>query len=104
MPGSPNFIGEFMILLGVFRAKLAIAAIAFVGVVGAGFYALRLLIGALHNRPGPGVASREIGLADAAAIAPIVGVILVLAFYPQFGLRRSEPTLKSSIASAEAQR
>ena len=34
---------------------------------------------------------------------PIVGVILVLAFYPQFGLRRSEPSVRSSIAAAELQ-
>ena len=31
MPGSSNFVGEFLILLGVFKAKLAIAMIAFDG-------------------------------------------------------------------------
>ena len=64
MPGSSNFVGEFMILLGVFQSKLAISVIAFAGVVGAAVYALRLFIGAFHNRVGPRVASREIGLAD----------------------------------------
>ncbi len=103
MPGSSNFVGEFMILLGVFRAKLAISAIAFAGVIGAAFYALRLFITSMHNRVGLHAASREIGLADAAAIVPFVAVILVLAFYPQFGLRRSEPTLKSTIAPAQQQ-
>jgi NADH-quinone oxidoreductase subunit M len=103
MPGSSNFIGEFMILLGVFQAKLAIAAIAFVGVVGAAVYALRMFIGAFHNRPGPKVASREITFADAAVIAPIVLVILVLAFYPQFGLRRSEPSVRAAVAPAQLQ-
>ena len=44
MPGSSNFIGEFMILLGVFQSKLAISVIAFAGVVGAAVYALRLFI------------------------------------------------------------
>jgi NADH-quinone oxidoreductase subunit M len=102
MPGSSNFIGEFNILLGVFQAKLAIAIIASVGVVGAAYYALRLFIGAMHNRPGPRVASRELGFADAAVIAPFVLVILVLAFYPQFGLRRSEPTVRAAIAPAQA--
>ena len=29
MPGSSNFVGEFLILLGVFKAKLVIAIIAF---------------------------------------------------------------------------
>ncbi|MGH2832178.1 MAG: complex I subunit 4 family protein, partial [Solirubrobacteraceae bacterium] len=49
MPGSANFVGEFLILLGVFKAKLAIAAIAFAGVVMASVYALRLFIRAMHN-------------------------------------------------------
>ncbi len=98
MPGSSNFAGEFFILLGVFNAKLPIAVIAFTGVVGAAVYALRMFIGAMHNRAGPMVASREIAFGEAVAIAPVVLVILALAFYPQFGLRRSEPSLKASIA------
>jgi NADH-quinone oxidoreductase subunit M len=101
MPGSANFIGEFNILLGVFQSKLAIAVIAFAGVVGAAYYALRVLIGSIHNRVGPKVASREIGLADAAVIAPIVAVILALAFYPQFGLRRSQRSVKAAVAPAQ---
>ena len=52
MPGSSNFVGEFLILLGVFKAKLAIAIIAFTGVVMASVYALRLFIRAMHNRVG----------------------------------------------------
>ncbi len=101
MPGSSNFAGEFLILLGVFKAKLVISVIGFVGVVGASFYGLRLFIRAMHNRVGPKVASREIGIAEAAAIVPLVLVVLVLAFYPQFVLRRSEPTLKTAIAATD---
>jgi NADH-quinone oxidoreductase subunit M len=99
MPGSPNFAGEFLILLGVFRAKLVIAVIAFLGVVGAAVYALRLFISAMHNRVGPRVSSREVGIGDAAVLVPLVAVILVLAFYPQFVLRRTEPTAKASVAA-----
>src|SRR2546423_853565 len=57
MPGSTNFVGEFLILLGTFEAKLAIAAVAFTGVVMASAYALRLFIKAMHNRVGRGVRS-----------------------------------------------
>src|SRR3954466_12864872 len=35
MPGSSNFVGEFLILLGVFRSKLVISLVAGTGVVGA---------------------------------------------------------------------
>ena len=44
MPGSSNFVGEFLILLGVFHSKLVIASIAFVGVGMAAVYSLRLFI------------------------------------------------------------
>src|SRR5437763_9979163 len=53
MPGSANFVGEFMILLGVFKAKVAIAAIAFLGVIGAAYYALRVFVYSMHNRLNP---------------------------------------------------
>ena len=66
MPGSANFVGEFLILLGVFKAKLVIAIIAFTGVVMASVYALRLFIRAMHNRVGTTVDSREITLRDGA--------------------------------------
>ena len=98
MPGSSNFVGEFLILLGTFRAKLVIAVIAFLGVVGAAVYALRMFIGAMHNRVGPGVTSREIGWRDALAVVPLVLVILVLAFYPQFFLKRSQSTVNTDPA------
>jgi NADH-quinone oxidoreductase subunit M len=97
MPGSSNFIGEFMILLGVFQSKLAIAIVASVAVIGAAFYALRLFIAAMHNRSGRSVRSFEIGRPEAIAIVPLVIVILVLAFYPQFGLKRSESSLKATL-------
>ena len=103
MPGSSNFVGEFMILLGVFKAKLAIAVIAFLGVIGAAVYALRVYIRTMHNPRGPRAQSREISWRDGLAIAPLVVVILALALYPQFGLERSEQSLKATMAPAEVE-
>ena len=102
MPGSSNFVGEFLILLGVFKTKLAIAVIAFTGVVMASVYALRLFIRAMHNRVGEGVDSREIGLSDGAVLVPLVAVILFLAVYPQLALHRSERSVKASVAQAQS--
>jgi NADH-quinone oxidoreductase subunit M len=101
MPGSSNFVGEFLILLGVFKAKLVIAIIAFSGVVMASVYALRLFIRAMHNRVGSKVQSREISFRDGAVLVPIVLVILFLALYPQFALHRSEGSVKATVASVQ---
>jgi NADH-quinone oxidoreductase subunit M len=103
MPGSSNFVGEFLILLGVFKAKLAIAIIAFTGVVMASVYALRLFIRAMHNRPGPQVQSREMSLWDGVVLVPLVAVILFLALYPQFALHRSEGSVKTAVYRAQSQ-
>jgi NADH-quinone oxidoreductase subunit M len=100
IPGSSNFVGEFLILLGVFKAKLVIAIIAFSGVIMASVYALRLSIGAMHNRVGPRVDSRDISIRDGAVLVPLVAVILLLALYPQFALHRSEGSVKATVASA----
>lgn len=103
MPGSANFAGEFLILLGVFKAKIVFALVASVGVAMASVYVLRAFIRAMHNRVAPTVDSREIGFGDLVAIVPVVLVILAFAFYPQFGLDRSEDAAKASIAAVAAQ-
>jgi len=100
MPGSSNFVGEFLILLGVFKTKLAISVIAFAGVVMASVYALRLFIRSMHNRVGSGVDPREMTLRDGAVLLPIVAVILFLALYPQLALERSEGSVKGAVAQA----
>jgi NADH-quinone oxidoreductase subunit M len=93
MPGSSNFVGEFLILLGVFQSKIAIAIIASTGVVLAAVYALRIFIATMHNRTGARVESREIGLLDGLVLVPLVLAIIAIALYPQFALERSEATV-----------
>jgi NADH-quinone oxidoreductase subunit M len=101
MPGSSNFVGEFNILLGLFNSKMPIALIAAgVGVTGAAAYALRLYIRAMHNRVGAKVTSFEIRRWEAVAIVPMVLLILVFAFYPQFALRRSQTSVDQTVAAS----
>jgi NADH-quinone oxidoreductase subunit M len=103
MPGTANFVGEFLILLGVFKAKLAIAAIAFTGVVMASVYAIRLLIRAMHNRVGKDVRSHEISLLDGAVLVPVLAVIGLFSLYPQLALHRSEESVKRAVEPAYEQ-
>jgi NADH-quinone oxidoreductase subunit M len=102
MPGSANFVGEFLILFGTFKAKLAIALIASLGVVLASVYALRVYIRAMHNRTGPAVTPFEMRLRDGLVIVPLVLGILAFALYPQQALEDGEPAVKASIRSAVA--
>ena len=102
MPGSANFAGEFLILLGVFDVSAAIASIAFAGVVMAAYYALRLFISALHNRPGPTVRSTEMTARDGLVLVPLMLAILAIAVYPQLALQRSEEAVERSVSAPSA--
>jgi NADH-quinone oxidoreductase subunit M len=99
MPGSSNFAGEFLILLGIFKAKIVFAFVASTGVALAAVYSLRLFIRTMHNRAGPKMESRELSFRDALVLVPLVVVIVALALYPQIVLERSEPVVKGSISA-----
>jgi NADH-quinone oxidoreductase subunit M len=101
MPGTANFIAEFLILLGVFEDKTAIAVVAFIGVALAAVYALRFYIRAMHNRVGPLVEARELSLRDALVVVPMMLAVLALALYPQFALKRGERAVEGSLAATK---
>jgi NADH-quinone oxidoreductase subunit M len=104
MPGSANFAGEFLILLGVFNSKLAIAFIASIGVVLASVYALRMYIRSMHNRQGPAVTSFEMSVRDGLVIVPLVLCILAFAVFPQRAIDAGERAVQgvSQAATREA--
>jgi NADH-quinone oxidoreductase subunit M len=100
MPGSGNFIGEVLILLGLFKTKMVFSIIAFTGVLMASVYMLRVFIRTMHNRAGPEVTSRELRWRDAFVLVPFVGAILLFAIYPQIELSRAQTSVTSSISAA----
>jgi NADH-quinone oxidoreductase subunit M len=103
MPGSANFAGEFLILLGTFESVQAIAFIAAIGVVLASVYALRMYIRSMHNRVGPKVDSFDISFRDGLVLVPLVLAILAFALYPQLALDAGEEAIKTTV-QAVAQR
>ena len=99
MPGSANFAGEFLILLGVFETKMAIAFVASLGVILASVYALRLYIRSMHNRTGPAVTSFDLSVRDGIVLVPLVLCILGFALYPQRAVEAGEPAVQTAVQS-----
>jgi NADH-quinone oxidoreductase subunit M len=102
MPGSANFAGEFLILLGLFNSDLVIAIIAFTGVAMASVYMLRFFIRAMHNRLKAESGSYDIGVRDGLVLVPLVLVILAFAVYPQQALEHSEATVEKVVSAPAA--
>jgi NADH-quinone oxidoreductase subunit M len=101
MPGSANFAGEFLILLGVFNSVQAIAIVASIGVVLASVYALRMYIRSMHNRVGPRVQSFDLTLRDGVVLVPLVLAIIAFALYPQLALESGEEAVKATVQAVQ---
>ena len=99
MPGSPNFVGEILILFGAFEDKLVFGLVASVGVVLAAVYMIRAFQRSMHNPLPEGFESRDLDRIDLAAIAPVVAVVVALGVYPQVLLERTDPATRAALAT-----
>jgi NADH-quinone oxidoreductase subunit M len=99
LPATNGFVGEFLVLLGVFRSYPLAAVIASAGVIIAAMYLLPALQRVIYN---PLDKSTNEKLADLtpreiAVLAPLVACILWIGVYPQPILRRMEPAARQFI-------
>jgi NADH-quinone oxidoreductase subunit M len=83
LPGLGDFVGEFLVLLGVYRANLTVAIMAAIGVLLATFYALRFMGRAfqgsnVHNWRLPDLSARE-----ALAAGVMIAALVWLGMYPR---------------------
>jgi NADH-quinone oxidoreductase subunit M len=101
MPGSPNFVGEILILFGTFEDKLVYGLIASLGVVLAAVYMIRIFQQSMHNRDATQADPRELGALDFAVIAPLAAVIVALGVYPQVLLDRTDEATTSKVEAAQ---
>ncbi|MDQ8043624.1 MAG: NADH-quinone oxidoreductase subunit M [Solirubrobacteraceae bacterium] len=104
MPGSGNFVAEYLVLLGSWRTSPWAAIIASIGVVLAAAYALRFMITAMQNARGAAIAedSPDVGPFDAAVLGLAVGALVLVALVPQLGLHPSESASRAAVGPAQA--
>ncbi|HLD67125.1 MAG TPA: NADH-quinone oxidoreductase subunit M [Pseudomonas sp.] len=94
LPGTGNFVGEFLILLGTFKSAPWITTIATSGLVFASVYSLIMIHRAYFgpakaDTPLPGLDGRELSMVLGLAV-----LLLVLGVYPQ-------PVLDTTVASMQ---
>ena len=103
MPGSANFAGEFLILLGVFNSKLAIALVASHGRgPGVGLRAAHVHPLDAQPRRAEGDVVRASALRDGLVLVPLVLAILAFALYPQLALDAGEAAVKATVQAVVA--
>lgn len=104
MPGSANFVGELYILFGAFDGAFAYGAVATVGVALAAVYMIRFFQRAMHGRGSGEIHSREIDSSELGLLLPAVLLVLALAIYPQYVIKKIAPSAGSTLTKIEISR
>ncbi len=85
LPGTTGFVGEFLSLIGTFRVNNWVATLATLGTILSAAYALwlyrKIIFGTLE-RPAL-FRIRDIGWREAAIMAPLIVLTIVLGVYPK---------------------
>jgi NADH-quinone oxidoreductase subunit M len=104
LPGLGDFIGEFLVLLGTYRAHPIVAIVASVGVLAATFYALRLVQCAFHGPDKHLWAVPDLAPREGVIIILMAGSLLWLGLNPQPVLNTFNPALQALEATVEIHR
>ena len=109
LPGLGNFIGEFLVLIGLFQTAPWLTAVAALGLVAAAVYALAMMQRAFFSTDGGGAAGQsspqsawqDYGARELAAMALMMAGLIWLGVYPQWVLSLTEPVAAGLLNAAE---
>jgi NADH-quinone oxidoreductase subunit M len=101
LPGLGDFVGEFLVLLGAYRANVGLTAVATLGMIAAALYGLKVSGKVFQGPNRNGWQLRDLAIREWAIVAPMIVCLLWLGLYPQSFLRMLPSTANSaqSIAS-----
>ncbi len=102
LPGFGNFVAEFMVLLGSYRAHTMITVIAASGLVMAAIYSLWIVQQVFHGEEREGLKLADLSSRETGMMTVMILAILWLGLFPQPVLKTVEP-LVSSIEQCKSQ-
>jgi NADH-quinone oxidoreductase subunit M len=94
LPGMSNFVAEYLILAGTFRASVPLAAVASAGLVVATIYALSMLKRVVFGPLPSGSAIRDLRPSELTMLAVLAAALLWLGLFPGPELKTSSRALR----------
>jgi NADH-quinone oxidoreductase subunit M len=104
LPGFGNFVGEFLVLLGVFRTSVPVAAVAAFSLVTAAVYSLWMFQRACHGPNSENWSIPDLTVRETTLAACMISVTLWLGLYPGAILAVTRPALESLHPGEQAAR
>jgi NADH-quinone oxidoreductase subunit M len=85
LPGTSGFVGEFLALIGTFKANIPVATLATIGVILSACYALwlyrKVVFGVIEKPALAGL--RDLGRREILVFAPLVFLTILFGIYPK---------------------
>ncbi len=112
LPGLNSFAGEFLALLGAFRANIAFGVLGTLVVIPAAWYLLRFFQGVMEGpKPSPAPApadgaevtlprppvARDLGVGDLAILVPLLALMVLIGIFPAPLPDRIEPAVTQNV-------
>jgi NADH-quinone oxidoreductase subunit M len=102
LPGMSPFVSEFLVLIGTFSVNKTVAVIATAGIILAAGYVLWMIQRTTQGTPNPALEKvdgmrRDLTVREAAVVAPLIALILLLGFYPKPVLDVINPAVQSTL-------
>jgi len=93
LPGLANFVGEFLVLLGAFRAAPVFAIVAAAGLIVSVIYSVWIVYRVFWGPPPERREGRDLNGRETAMLFAVMALILWLGLYPQAFLFTAEPAV-----------
>src|SRR3990170_3243513 len=106
LPGLNNFVGEFLILMGMFRVSPGCALLASLGVVLSAVYMLwmfqRVMFGVVTDEKNRGLP--DLSAQEMACMQPFLVFVFWIGFFPQTFLGKMTASVSAVVARVETKR
>ncbi len=100
LPGTNGFIGEFLILLGAWKANPWLTLISGLGVIFGAVYMLwmfqRVMLGGVTRGENRGL--RDLSFREVAVMIPMIAAIFIMGWFPNLFLSRMQPSIDRLIS------
>ena len=103
LPGTSGFVGEFLVLIGVFQKSFLVAILASIGIILGAAYMLwlykRVIFGKLEQTELKEL--KDLNLSETIVLSSLVVTVLVFGFYPNLILNTIHASVEELIKNYE---
>jgi len=104
LPGTNGFVGEFLILLGAWKASPVFTSVAALGVIFGAVYMLwmfqRVMFGPINNKENEGL--KDLSFREVLVLIPLVIAVFGMGVFPNFVFDKLNPSIDRFIARSTA--